>query len=72
MNEVKISTRLNTCPKCKIQQNTDQFFRIISREDYSPDCDDDHIKLLAKPTLSCSTCRHKANEKAKKLKNKKS
>ena len=72
MSEVKIiNTQLTKCPRCKVVQTSEQFFRIIARDDYSPGCDDDHIKLFAKPTLTCSTCRNHINQKNKlKLKQK--
>ena len=53
------------CTKCKQIQNVTEFFRIIAREDYSPTCDQDNIKLFAKPTLTCATCRNQINQKNK-------
>jgi hypothetical protein len=64
--------QVKKCTKCKHIQSVTEFFRIIAREDYSPGCDQDNIKLFAKPTVTCATCRNQIKQKIKlKLENSK-
>jgi predicted RNA-binding protein YlxR (DUF448 family) len=45
------------CPKCKTYRTNGSFFRIVTRKNHAPGCDDEGNTAYIKPTKLCSECR---------------